>query len=271
MCEVCAPSGQTGRSLTRRGLFAASSAALGVGLAIGTFDRGVSVFADEVVTAPLRLADGLDVLPRAAWGVDLPPKGPMGVEDVRFLLVHHTFTSNTIPSQRNLIRSIHSFHTGPEKRWNDVAYNFFIGPDGTVWEGRAGSLDGPVVADATGGSQGYAQLVCLLGNFTDVAPPAAMQNSLVALLAQLAIRYRLSTWKDAQATFVSRGSNKLPAGRPVSLSTISGHRDVTDTECPGDQAYGLLGDWRRRVHPIVAASWQQSGTQPAVRRSLQAP
>jgi hypothetical protein len=45
-----------------------------------------------------------------------------------------------------------------------------IGPDGSIWETRAGSLAGPVVADATGGNQGYAQLVCLIGDFENQAP-----------------------------------------------------------------------------------------------------
>jgi hypothetical protein len=219
----------------------------------------------------VRLAEGLEVLPRAAWGADLAPKGPIGPEDVRFLLVHHTATSNRIPDQRQLIRGVFAFHTSNAKRWNDVAYNFFIGPDGTVWEGRAGSLNGPVVADATGGNQGFSQLVCLLGDFSTTAPPAAMQHSLVLLLAHLSQRYTLSTWKDATTSFISRGSNRWPAGRVVEARTISGHRDMTFTACPGNAAYGLLDDWRTRVHPIVAASWARSGLQPAERSGLEAP
>ncbi len=50
---------------------------------------------------------------------------------------------------------------------------------------------------------------------------------------------------------MSRGSNKLPRGSNVSTPVISGHRDVTFTACPGDRAYDLLPDWRRRVHPLV--------------------
>jgi hypothetical protein len=65
---------------------------------------------------PVTLPDGLAVLPRDQWGDDLPPRGPMGVEDVRFLLVHHRATSNTINSQRSLIRGVFAFHTGPDKR-----------------------------------------------------------------------------------------------------------------------------------------------------------
>ena len=92
----------------------------------------------------VRVTNHLEILPRSTWGADLAPKGPMVPEDVRFLLVHHTATSNRIPDQRQLIRNIFAFHTSNAKRWNDVAYNYVVGPDGTVWEGRAGSLDGPV-------------------------------------------------------------------------------------------------------------------------------
>ena len=128
----------------------------------------------------------------------------------------------------------------------------------------------PCCADATGGNQGFSQLVCLLGDFSTTAPPAAMQHSLVLLLAHLSQRYNLSTWKDATNSFVSRGSNRWPAGRQVEARTISGHRDMTFTACPGNAAYGLLDDWRARVHPIVAASWVRPGLQPAVRSGLEA-
>ncbi len=220
---------------------------------------------------PIVLPNGLAVLRREQWGDDLPPRASMGVEDVRFLLVHHTASSNTITSQRSLIRNVFAFHIGSQKRWHDVAYNFFVGPDGTVWEGRAGSLAGPVVADATGGNQGFSQLVCLLGNFESTPPTAAAQNSLVRLLAHLAVEYELSTWKGSEARFVSRGSNKLPRGRNVATPVISGHRDVTFTACPGDRAYDLLPEWRRRVHPLVTEARRRPGLQPAQRRSLMAP
>ena len=119
------------------------------------------------VLAPITVAAGLDIHPRDDWGADLPPKRPMGPEDVRFLLVHHTASTNVVPDPRAVIRATYAFQTSPSKGWPDVCYHFFVGPDGSVWEGRAGSLAGPVVADATGGNQGFAQLVCLIGNFVD--------------------------------------------------------------------------------------------------------
>lgn len=264
---------------TRRQFVSGALAIAATGLAsCGRSQREGLVPLPEADDGPLPArADAIDVAnqlaihPRDDWGADLPPKGPMGPEDVQFLLVHHTATTNWIPNPRSMIRSVYAFHTGSAKRWNDVAYNFFVGPDGSVWEGRAGSLHGPVVADATGGNQGFSQLICLLGDFSSVAPTAAAQRSLVRLAAYLSARYGLSTWKNATATFVSRGSNKWPAGSTVTTSTLSGHRDVTFTACPGDVGYSLLPAWRRDVHPIVAAGWERDGLQTAQRLGLEAP
>ena len=195
----------------------------------------------------------------------------MQPEDVRFLLVHHSATSNNVPDPRSLIRGVYAFHTSSAKGWPDVAYNFFVAPDGSVWEGRAGSLDGPVTADATGGNQGYAQLVCLLGNHVDVAPTGAAQTSLVRTLAWMAGRFSLNTYADASTTFVSRGSNKFPAGQTITTPIVSAHRDVTYTACPGDAAVALLPEWRRRVHTTLAATWTTDGLQRADRVRFRAP
>jgi N-acetylmuramoyl-L-alanine amidase len=196
----------------------------------------------------VEVAPGLHIHPRSDWGADLPPKGTMGPEEVRFLLVHHTASSNVVPDVREVIRQTYAFQTGPTKRWPDICYHFMVGPDGSVWETRAGSLAGPVVADATGGNQGFGQLVCLIGDFTAQAPTPAAQESLMRTLIFLADRYDIDTDPTATTTFVSRGSDKFPAGAMITTPTISGHRDVTFTACPGDLGYTLLGSWRSRVH-----------------------
>lgn len=224
-----------------------------------------------IATSPLTVASGLDIHRRDEWGADLPPKGVIATEQVKFLLVHHSASSFNNSNPRSVIRSIYAFHTGPQKRWQDVAYNFFIAPDGSVWEGRAGSIDGPVEASATGGNQGFSQLVCLLGNHVATPPTPAAQDSLVRTLAWLAGRYDLGTYRDATATFTSRGSNKFRAGAAITTPIISPHRAVTFTACPGDAAVALLPDWRRRVHDTLSATWATSGTQPARRIQLQKP
>ena len=122
--------------------------------------------------------------------------------------------------------------------------------------GRAGALAGPVRADATGGSQGFAQLVCLIGDFTDTDPTPAMLDSLVKVLAWLANRYGIDTSPGASTSFVSRGSQRWPVGTSVTTHTIAGHRDMSYTECPGDHVYFLINsDLRERVQTQRAA-WQ---------------
>jgi hypothetical protein len=182
-------------------------------------------------------------MPRHAWGAALPPKpGLLPEPDVRFLLVHHTagattYSASGVPSQ---IQQIYRFHTGREKRWADVCYNFFVDRFGGVWEGRAGSISGAIMADATGGSQGFAQLVCLLGNFDTSSPGTAMMESCAAVLAWLTRRYAIDPDQRKMVTFVSRGSNKWKAGTSVVARPISGHRDMSATVCPGRYVYPLL-------------------------------
>jgi hypothetical protein len=131
VCDGCAPPvgaprpGHTRRAALQLGLAAA------IGLAIPA--RPAS-------------AQGFQVLPRSAWAGDLPA-GPVAPEpDVRTLVVHHTVDANDHGADDviTLLSRIHAFHTGPERGWPDVAYNFFVDRYGRVWEGRAGSPTGTV-------------------------------------------------------------------------------------------------------------------------------
>ncbi len=198
------------------------------------------------IPAPVPVAAGLDIHPRDAWGADLPPRS-VRPETPRFLLVHHTASSNSYRDAREVIRGTYRFHTSAAKGWPDVCYQFFIGRDGDVWEGRAGALDGPVEADATGGSQGWAQLVCLLGDFSNATPTAAAIDSLVRLLEWIARRDGIDVTGDAVTTFVSRGSQRWRAGTTVTTPTISAHRDMSFTACPGERLFTMLPEIRRRV------------------------
>ncbi len=198
---------------------------------------------------------GVDVRPRADWAGGLSPTGPLQQErpgDTRFLLVHHTATANDYDPDDvpGLLRGFHRFHTGPDRKWPDVAYNFFVDRYGTAWEGRTGSLTGPVMADATGGSQGFAQLCCFIGDHQVEAPTPEAQSSMTALLAALADTYAIETAPGTTTTFVSRGSNRWPMGTTVTTTTIAGHRDMSLTTCPGDAAYELV----REVFPAAVTA-----------------
>lgn len=187
-------------------------------------------------------ARALSINSRSAWATDRPPKGPLLSEDVRFLLVHHSASRNghTTADAPAILRSFYDFHTGPEKGWNDIAYNFLIDAGGGIWEGRAGSITGSVAGDATGGNQGYSQLVCLIGDFNAGNPTTEALMSVVSLLAWLADKHGIATAPGSTATFVSKGSNRWPEGTTVSTPTINGHRSMSKTSCPGDRLYGYV-------------------------------
>ena len=237
MCDCQSTSGVTRREAIAGALIVGTALAVGTGASTSAKAAGPAVPAVEVLP-------GLVIYPRDAWGADLPPTGPIAAETPQFLLVHHTASSNSYSRAVGLIQAAYAFHTSAAKGWSDVCYEFFIGRDGDVWEGRAGALTGPVVADATGGSQGFAQLICLLGDFTSQPPTDAAQVSLVKVLAWLSDRYAIDIAPGATTSFISRGSQRWTAGTTVTTPTIAGHRDMSFTACPGDALYPLIPEIR---------------------------
>nr|WP_269779206.1 N-acetylmuramoyl-L-alanine amidase [Propioniciclava soli] len=209
------------------------------------------VGADAAAAAPLRPGSRPDIAPREAWANGRAPRGALAIEEApRFLLVHHTATSNTYDAEgvARQLQSVFAFHTGPERAWPDVAYNFIVDRFGGIWEGRQGSLAGPVRGDASGGSQGFAQLCCFLGDFAAAPPPPAAMDAMAALLAWLAQRDGIDL--GAPVTFTSRGSNRWARGVDVTTDAVAAHRDMSLTACPGDALYPLV---RTELAPAAAA------------------
>jgi len=199
---------------------------------------------EPVQAAGLQSLDILkpEIFARSAWA-DKPPVGQIIPEDdVKFLLVHHTASTNDYSQSEvtNQIRGFYNYHVSDEKGWPDIAYNFFVDKYGGIWEGRQGSLAGPVRGDATGGSQGHAILCSLIGDHSKVPVTDAAKQSLIKILAWQAELYNIDTTPGRTITFTSRGSNKWAVGQKVAARTISGHREMSATSCPGDFAFNIL-------------------------------
>lgn len=230
-----------GYGLTRRRFLRGATAGLVApwladGLWPGWLRADVAELTDDANVPTIR--------PRSDWGADLPPTGPLDVEareDVRFLLVHHSASSNdyTAADVPELLRSFFRFHT-TDRGWPDIAYNFLVDRAGVVWEGRQGSLTEPVKGDATGGSQGFALLACWIGDHSEQPPTDAAQEAMVGLLAALAARYDIDPL--GETSFVSRGSNLHPEGTEVQTRCLAGHREMSQTSCPGDVGQALVTD-----------------------------
>lgn len=180
------------------------------------------------------------ILARQTWAQGLPPTGTLPAETVKCLVIHHTasansYTRDAVPA---MLRSFYHHHT-TTKGWPDVAYNFFVDAYGTIYEGRAGSLAGPVAGSATGGNQGCTQLCCFVGNLSDTAPTPAASQAMAELTAWLAHRYDVNL-QAKSVSFPSRGSNKHPVGSTITVPPIAGHRDLSLTACPGDAGYAAI-------------------------------
>ena len=230
-----------GEPLTRRRFLEIS----GLGAAAGLLLPEASFASDSAQVDGEPIGGGHIIQPREVWGADLHPTGemlPEAAEDVRFLLVHHSASTNdySVDQTVQYLRSFYRYHTSDEKGWNDIAYNFLIDRYGQIFEGRQGSLESPIRGDATGGSQGFALLTCFVGDHTDIEPTPESQSAMVRLLAWLANTYGIDPSPGATTEFISRGSNLHPAGKRVVTPTITGHRTMSRTTCPGDRAFKLV-------------------------------
>lgn len=239
---ACDAPGDTG--VGRRGLLTGTLAGL-TGLAVGLLPASDALA--QVRPDPRLLTRTPGIIPRRYWaGASCPVRGPLQVErpgNVRVLLVHHTqspgngYSAGAVPG---LLRGMYGYHTGPAKRWPDLAYNLLVDRWGRIWEGRAGSAARAVMPSATGGSAGFSQLVCFLGDHSVVPPTPQAQASAISALALLARRHGVDPRPGAVASFISRGSNLHPRGTRVRSRTIEGHRAMSRTACPGAAAYPVV-------------------------------
>ena len=128
--------------------------------------------------------------------------------------------------------------------WNDIGYNFLVDRYGQIFEGRYGGVDKNVVGAHSQGFNTGSVGVAVIGTYNSSPISAAAKSSVEKLLA-----WRLDiAHVDPLSTlnYISGGNTKFPAGIPVFLRAISGHRDTYFTDCPGNALYsqlpGIAGD-----------------------------
>ena len=189
------------------------------------------------------------ILSRASWGADeriRRRRHPDYADEVRFAVVHHTAGSNSYSRAQaaSIVRGIERYHV-LANGWDDIGYNFLVDKYGQIFEGRWGGVDRNVVGAHAQGFNTGSSGVALIGNYDSASVSPAARTALVRLLA-----WRLDVAHvDPLSTFSwrSTGNPRYPAGRMITLRTISGHRDTGFTTCPGSQLYGELPSITRAV------------------------
>jgi uncharacterized protein with LGFP repeats len=184
-----------------------------------------------------------NIIGRAQWGADESMKCGNTVYDnsVRAGVVHHTAGSNDYAPEDSagIVRSIYEYHTRT-LGWCDIAYNALVDKYGQVFEGRAGGMTRPVEGAATGGFNPNTWGVAMIGDFETVPPTPIQLRTTGRLLG-----WRLGLDRvDPQGTVALASSGGdftfVPKGTVVTLPTIFTHRDVGNTECPGNAAYAAM-------------------------------
>ncbi|MFI1015290.1 peptidoglycan recognition protein [Streptomyces sp. NPDC020965] len=200
--------------------------------------------------------DAPDIVSRDSWGADeslspgAPDYLPGGV--VKAVVVHHTAHSDdyTCAQAPAVVRAIHTYHVA-QLSWNDIGYNFVIDKCGTVYEGRKGGADQPVLGAHAYGFNSETTGVAVIGDHTDAAPPDAALTAVARVAAWKLARYGVDPTGTTTLTAGADGSNHAhqswQEGDALTFPAIHGHRDGYPTECPGDAFYDRLPDVRDRA------------------------
>jgi hypothetical protein len=206
----------------------------------------------------LQQAGAPAIVPRSGWNADekIRRAAPSYAPVLRLALVHHTAGANgyTAAQSPAIVRAIELYHV-QGNGWNDIGYNFLVDRFGQVFEGRYGGIERNVVGAHAEGFNTGSVGVAVLGEYGSLPVAPKARDALATLLA-----WRLDLAHVDPATtlsFVSGGNARFPAGLPVFLRTVSGHRDTGFTDCPGNALYGILdaltGDVARRGLPKLYA------------------
>ncbi|GAB2575408.1 hypothetical protein GCM10027168_05440 [Streptomyces capparidis] len=202
-----------------------------------------------VPTAPPSTAPRPPITPRAGWGADesISPEEPgyLPGEKIKAVVVHHTAESNdyTCAQAPEVVRGIYAYHVR-ELGWKDIGYNFLVDKCGTVYEGRKGGVDLPVMGAHAYGFNSETTGISVLGTYTATAPTQAAMASVARVAAWKLGQYGVSPTGTTTLTAGDKGTNYFgkswAKGAQLTFPTIHGHRDGYNTQCPGDAFYAQL-------------------------------
>lgn len=205
---------------------------------------------------PARAAAGQPtIVSRAQWGADesLRSGQPTYSRRVRLGFVHHTVNANSYSQEEApaLLRGIYRYHT-QSLGWKDLGYQFLVDRFGTIYEGRAGGIDRPVLGAQASGFNTSTFGVASIGTHNTVGPTPQAVESIAQVIAWKFDIHHIDVAGSVELE--SRGSTRFPDGHMVRLPTVSGHRAVSNTSCPGQSLDSLLPAIRHRVLELGGAT-----------------
>jgi N-acetylmuramoyl-L-alanine amidase len=218
------------------------------------------VAVDRPAPAPRAIAaSGLRpaIVPRSSWDPhdDCRPRTTAPAYGrVDFAIVHHTASIDGYGPRESpaIVLAICLFHRDGNG-WNDIGYDLLVDRYGTVFEGRAGGVEQPVVGAQAQGWNDISTGVSAIGDYSSTPLPRVALRALARAIA----------WKLSLAGVPATGAigevstggplNRWPAGARVRFQRISGHRDAGSTDCPGNALYAQLPALRTLVARLLPA------------------
>lgn len=165
------------------------------------------------------ISDIPNIISRREWGARAPtsPIPALRENPPSNVIIHHSDTigCNTQAICQARVRSFQNYHMDT-KKWEDIGYNFLVGEDGNVYEGRGWGKHGAHSIPYNSKSIG----ICIIGNFTNTLPNQASIRA-----TQNLISYGVA-------------DNKIKSNYK-----LFGHRQTTPTNCPGNSLYDLIKTW----------------------------
>ncbi|XP_018560982.1 peptidoglycan-recognition protein LB isoform X2 [Anoplophora glabripennis] len=160
-----------------------------------------------------------EIVPRSAWHARPAKQADPIISPVPYVVIHHTFNPpacNTTEECLSAMRWMQDFHQF-NRTWWDIGYNFAVGGDGKVYEGRGWFTIGAHAPRYNSISMG----ISLIGDWTASLPPER----------QLAAAHKL----------IAMGVRE---GHIAEDYHLVGHRQVREgTECPGEVLYEEIKKW----------------------------
>ena len=164
------------------------------------------------------------------------------------VVVHHTAGTNDYTAEQSpsIVRGIYYYHA-VILGWGDIGYNLLVDKYGQVFEGRYGTLDSDpgtmVVGGHSYGANTGTMGIAMMGNYSFVSP-SSIQIERVGQMTGWFLARAGVTDAYGSSRFTFRATQKYRRGQTIDLDTISAHRDVGYTTCPGDVGYSMM-DWIR--------------------------
>lgn len=169
---------------------------------------------------PTPLASCPRIVRRSEWrAVAARSTTTLPLRPAPFAVIHHTATGacSTPAACSTAVLNIQRFHM-QTNGWADIGYNFLVGGDGQVYEGRGWGRQG---AHAPGYNN-QAMGIAFIGLFTQQLPTAAALQAAQQLILC-----------------------GVQLGEVRAVHQVIGHRQGSATECPGQRLFDEVRRWPR--------------------------